>query len=91
MALKCRLQCQRVNNSRQHAHIITLHPFDADIRQCLTPDEVSSAYDNGQLYTKIQHLMNILRKGIQYLRIKGFPIAGQRFTAQLQQDTFVHD
>ena len=84
------LDRQRIDDGRQHAHIISISPIHTRGGQTHTTKDVAAANHDGNLDTCINERFDFCRNAFEHGRIDTeVLLAHQGFAAELQQDSFI--
>src|SRR6185503_12216998 len=83
--LELRLQCERVDDHRQHAHVVTRRLLDPVLRDRGATNDVAAAYDYGHLDAELAHLADLLGEITGVLgRDAELSVSEEGFTGELQ-------
>ena len=64
------LQRQRIDDGRQHAHVVALSLVDADFHGINSPPDVAAAHHHGDVYFKPgPQVANLLGDGLDYFPV----------------------
>src|SRR5437899_9293306 len=84
------LKGERIDNRREHTHVITGGAFNASFAARQTAKNISAADYNDNLHAKVTYFANLLRHILNgFWRNSNAALAANRFTAELEQDAAI--